>query len=421
MNEVLNKGKPKQTSSVDKQPRPKSDVSCQRQPEGADAATAKSSKAESRQGAYQHIALLVISLTPGGVGRVVLNLAGFFAKRGYRVDLLAVRKEGEYLAQVPAGVNVIELGGGRVVFSVPRLVHYLRSQQPDVLVSSVTRANLAAVWARSVARVKTRIIVIEHTALSVDIPGSNRWRERLLPRLIRLSYPAADAVVAVSQGVADDLASLTGLHRNKIDVIYNPVVSKRLTEMARIEPKHPWFSGVGPPIILAAGRLTAQKDFPTLLRAFAQLRKETSARLMILGEGEARPSLEAQISDLALDDHVALPGFVENPFSHLSHVALFVLSSRWEGLPTVLIEAMACGTPVVATDCRSGPAEILKEGALGPLTPVGDAWALAQAMAAILRESPADERLRDRAHDFSAQRSALAYERLVATIQSTLQ
>lgn len=368
----------------------------------------------------QHIALLVIALTPGGVGRVVLNLAGFFTTRGYRVDIVVARKEGEYLAQVPAGVNVIELGGGRVFFSIPWLVRYLRSQRPDILISAVTRANLAAIWARSVARVKTKIVVTEHTALSVDIPGSNRRRERLLPRLIKLSYPAADAVVAVSRGVADDLASIGGLRRDKIDVIYNPVVSSRLAEMRRAEPAHPWFSDGGPPIIIAAGRLTAQKDFPTLLQAFAKLQEENPARLMILGEGEIRPSLEALISGLGLKDNVTLPGFVENPFSYLSRAALFVLSSRWEGLPTVLIEAMACGTPVVATDCPSGPAEILEDGALGPLIPVGDAQALAHSMAAVLREPPPSERLRERAGYFTARRSALAYEQLITGIRPTI-
>lgn len=384
--------------------------------EGVEDTTARHSETGKSQRAGRHIALLVIALTPGGVGRVALNLAEFLTEHGYRVDLVVVRKEGEYLSQVPPGVKVIQLGGGRVVFSLPALVRYLRLEKPDTLISAVTRANLAAIWGRAVSRVKTAIVVTEHTALSADIPGSNRRRERLLPWLIKLSYASADAIVAVSQGVADDLSCLTGLSRDRIRVIYNPVVSSRMADMARMEPEHSWFSDDGPRIIIAAGRLTAQKDFPVLLQAFAELRKGYSARLMILGQGELRPDLEALIGELGLESDVALPGFVENPFSYLSHAALFVLSSRWEGLPTVLIEAMACGTPVVATDCPSGPAEILDNGALGRLTPVGDVHALAEAMAAVLREPLPDERLRERARDFTAQRSALAYERLLAEI-----
>jgi glycosyltransferase involved in cell wall biosynthesis len=226
--------------------------------------------------------------------------------------------------------------------------------------------------------------------------------------LARWLYPQAHRVVAVSHGVATDILHLYQLPTAKVAVIYNPVVTPELIARSWEAVEHPWLAAGEPPIILGVGRLTAQKDFATLIRAFARVRQHDEARLIILGEGEHRPILEQLIGELGLQAWVALPGFVENPYAWMRRAAVFVLSSRWEGLPTVLIEAMACGTPVVATDCPSGPREILEGGKWGKLVPVGDAVGLAEAICQTLKEgSPSD--LSIRASDFSLERAVESY------------
>jgi len=204
----------------------------------------------------------------------------------------------------------------------------------------------------------------------------------MVPHLVKRFYPWADYVIGISRGVADDLSQTAGLPRDRIKILYNPVVTPELREKARAPLNHPWFETGQPPVVLAVGRLTKQKDFPTLIRAFAQVRQTRPARLLILGEGPDRPALEALVHKLSLEGDVAMPGFVENPYAYMSRVSLYVLSSRWEGLPTVLIEALSCGLPIIATDCPSGPREILANGLYGSLVPVEDVTALAQAIEA---------------------------------------
>jgi glycosyltransferase involved in cell wall biosynthesis len=247
-------------------------------------------------------------------------------------------------------------------------------------------ANVAAIVARGLARVPTRVVVTLHNTLSVKMAGQPGWRRMLSSHIMRIAYRRAAAVVAVSKGVADDAARMTGFPRERIDVIYNPVITPGLLARANESFEHPWFSSGQPPVLLSVGRLNKQKDYGRLIRAMDKVRQSQPARLIILGEGEERPALEKLIASLGLQDCVALPGFVANPYAYMRHAAMFVLSSAWEGLPTVLIEAMAVGMPVVATDCPSGPFEILKGGELGPLVPVGDLSALSDAILSVLEE-----------------------------------
>jgi glycosyltransferase involved in cell wall biosynthesis len=222
-------------------------------------------------------------------------------------------------------------------------------------------------------------------------------------------YLKADCIVAVSEGVADDLVSEVGLPRSAIRVIYNPVVTPELAARAEEPLVHPWLVPGSAPVLLAAGRLSAQKDFPTLLRAFARVRAARPARLIILGEGELRAQLEAQAVALGLGEDVQFPGFVENPYAYMRRAGVFVLSSAWEGFGIVLVEAMACGAPVVSTDCPVGPAEILEGGRYGPLVPIGDDGALAHAILSAL-DCPMDpERLRARAGDFALEKIGRQY------------
>jgi len=253
-----------------------------------------------------------------------------------------------------------------------------------VLVSSLSHTNVVALWARRMARVGTRLFVTVHNTESDAVRRTPIARARLLPSLMRRFYPWADGIVAVSRGVAADVASITQLPLDRIHVIYNPVVTPDVFEKMRVPVDHRWFATDGAPVVLAAGRFTWEKDFPTLIEAFAQVRQRRPARLLILGEGAERPRLEAIVRQHRLEHDVDLPGFVTNPYAYMARCALFVLSSVSEGLPTALIEALATGTRVVATDCRNGPREILQGGRVGRLVPVGDAAALATAILAAL-------------------------------------
>lgn len=334
----------------------------------------------------RRVAFVLSSLAGGGHQRVVLTLAKEFAERGFDVDLVVERAEGPYLSQIPGKVGVVDLKAKRAALSLFPLVSYLRRRRPRALVSGSTHGNIMAILAWKLARVDTRMVISAHNTISVATRNSPHLRGRYVALLARLVYPCADAIVAVSKGAADDLVDKLRLPRAKVETIYNPVVTLELLEKAAEELDHPWFRYGEPPVILGVGQLTRQKDFPTLLRAFALVHKECAARLLILGEGEDRSSLESLIADLGITSDVEMPGFVDNPYKYMSRASVFALSSIFEGLPTVLIEAMACGTRLISTDCPSGPREILGGGKYGLLVPVGDVGALA----AVLSETLAD-------------------------------
>jgi len=332
------------------------------------------------------LAFYLPSLRGGGAERVTVNLLRGLARHEIPLDLVLVKAEGPYLSEVPDSVRVIDLHCSRVTASVPRLVRYLRQERPAALVSAMVHANLVALLAHRLSGTHTKLAVVDHSTLSKASAKSCSHKERLMPMLARRTYPWADGVIAVSHGVADDLAHITRLEREKIRVIYNPVVRDEMFVRAREAAAHPWLLDTEVPLITAVGRLTRPKDFPTLICAFAELRKRCNARLMILGEGEERSALESLVKELALENCVSLPGFVSNPYAYLTRSRLFVLSSQWEGLPTVLIEALALGVPVVSTDCESGPREILDHGKYGRLVPVGDSQALSVQMLAMLEQ-----------------------------------
>lgn len=354
------------------------------------------------------IAIYVPSMTGGGAERVMTILANGFAARGLVVDLVLSKAEGPFLKDVSDAVRVVDLCSSRVLFSLPGLVRYLRRERPEAMLSALSHANVVTVWAKQLARASTRLVVSERNTLSVSARGARERRARLLPWLTQRAYPKADGIVAVSRGVADDLAVIVGLPRQDVKVVYNPVVTETLVAQSHEMISHPWLSFGEPPVILAVGRLTLQKDFATLLRAFARLRAQRAARLVILGEGELRGALETQVAELGLAGNVALPGFMGNPFVWMRRSALFVLSSAWEGLPGTLIQAMACAVPVVSTDCPSGPAEILENGRWGRLVPVGDAEALAAAMVTTLDETARPD-VAARAADFGVDQAVNGY------------
>jgi glycosyltransferase involved in cell wall biosynthesis len=220
--------------------------------------------------------------------------------------------------------------------------------------------------------------------------------------LIRATYPKADSIIAISNGVATDLADTTGIERESIDVIHNPAFSPDIQSKSKESVSYRWFD-TDTPVVIAVGSLTQQKDFSTLLRAFSVLRERQDAHLLILGEGELREELESLASELGIATAVDMPGFVDNPYAYMRQADVFVLSSKWEGFGNVVVEALACGCPVVSTDCPSGPAEILANGEYGSLTPVGDETALAAEIETVLNTTPEPDRLRARAEAFTTE------------------
>lgn len=334
------------------------------------------------------IAFFLPSLSGGGAERIVLNLMQGMTERGLPVDLVVAAASGPLLEQLPPAVRLVELHAARVLKSIVPLAGYLRRERPRVLISSMNYANLIALWAAQLAGRVTPVIVTVHTTLSQSRPQHARLSPALWARLLRIFYPWAASIVAVSRGAADDLARISGLRRDSIEVVYNPVITRDLMKSAAVAPNHPWFEIGEPPVFLGVGRLTRQKDFPTLIRAFAEVRRTRSCRLMILGDGEDRAALTALAEQLGVAQDVALPGFRDHAAGYMARSAVFVLSSEWEGLPTVLIEALAVGIRVVSTDCPSGPREILQDGRLGSLVPVGDAPALGRAMLDALERPP---------------------------------
>lgn len=326
------------------------------------------------------IALFVPSLCGGGAERVMINLAIALKERGLGVDLVLLKAEGPYLQEVPSGVRIVELNASRLLTGFVPLVRYLRRERPAVLLTAMKHVNVMALLASIVSCSGVPVVVSEHNAATVSLDHAPGIKTTVLRILMKVLYPFALHIVAVSKGVANDLSRLLGMEASRISVITNPIVNERILSLSRRTVSHPWLQKKSTPIILSVGRLTLQKDLKTLLYAFSKAKKKKPIRLIILGEGELRGSLESLIEELDLTKDVDLPGFTDNPFAYMRHSDVFVLSSRWEGFGNVLVEAMACGVSVISTDCPSGPSEILEGGKWGKLVPVGDTDALSRAI-----------------------------------------
>lgn len=356
-----------------------------------------------------HVALLLPDLRAGGAERVNINLANEFVARGYSVDLLLMRVAGGLRQLLDPRIRVIDLGVKRMRGVLWPLSRYLQETRPKSLLACMWPLTVLAIAARAASNSKTRLVVAEHTTWS----AAERRRDRLhnfnLKTTMRLSFPRADGVVTVSQGAADDLAGIAGLARDRVVAIYNPIVGGAKAAATEEAPELlDWATGPHRKV-LAVGTLKAIKDYVTLLQAFAILRKSVDAKLLILGEGEERGPLERLIVDLGIGADVCLPGFVSSTEAYYRKADLHVLSSVGEGLPTVIVEALEQGVPVVSTDCPSGPREILDNGRYGTLVPVADPDALAWAMQEALTSTHDTVALRARASDFGVAKAADAY------------
>jgi len=338
--------------------------------------------------AQTHVALFLPKLEDGGAENVMLQLGASFQARGHAVDLVVGVPGGPLEFKIPAGVRVVDLAAPRTVRALPALIRYLRRERPRALLSTLEHSNILATWAGALSRTGTRVVLRE---ARVMLPAAQRhgWRTAVLHLAMRGFYRAASAIVAVSRSVAESLRDDLGIPPERIHTIYNPVVTAELPRLAAAPLDDPWFAPGAPPVVLGVGRLVAQKDFPTLLRAFATVRAQRPARLVILGEGADRGALDALTRQLGIDADVRMPGFERNPFRYMQRATVFALSSVLEGLPGVLIQAMACGCRVISTDSPGGSREILEDGALAPLVPVGDDQALARGILGLLDDAAA--------------------------------
>lgn len=345
------------------------------------------------------VALMVTDFEDGGVERNFTHLASGLSRLGIRAWLLAGTASHPYLNELDEGVQVVAVPvvGDRVPF----LCHFLTRERPDVLLTGKLADDLVAVRAKSDLGTKwpkdIRLVAAVGTLLSGRLAGHRwnplkAWRE---VRRIRACYGQLDGITAISEGVAEDLRRVFGIAGVPIGVLDNPILPDGYQGLAQSPCPHPWLAGVSPdspldsrpPVILSVGGLRKVKDFATLLRAFARL-KDRKARLLILGEGKERRHLSRLAQRLGIGDRLDLPGFVPNPYPYLARGRLLVLSSVREGLGNVVVEALAVGTPVVATDCSHGLRVLLPKAGLGPLVPVGDPTALAGAVESGLRRLP---------------------------------
>jgi glycosyltransferase involved in cell wall biosynthesis len=399
-----------------------------------------------RTAAVQRIALVFEDFAGGGVQRSMLRTADELVGRGFAVDLVVGRAAGPLLSEVPPQARVVELErssrwrlragayavADRTIFEslvrskkarkstryLPALIRHFRSRRPNAVLAATTRYNLMVLWARRLAGLAASVIVSQRDQSSDPTLSPGLLRCGHPATLIRRSYVQADAIVAVSNGVADDLATCAGIPRSRITTVYNPVVGPDLLAKAQHSLDHPWFAPGAPPVILGVGRPVPQKDFATLIRAFVRVRVQRPVRLLILGEPEESHAeyarkLRALPKELDVAEDVSFSGFVVNPFAYMARAAVFVLSSVHEGLPGALIQALACGCPVVSTDCPFGPAEILDGGRFGAIVPIADDRAMAAAIVAALDHPIAAERLRARAELFSVERAVDRYLELM--------
>lgn len=371
-----------------------------------------------------NITLFIPSLSGGGAERVAVNIANHLDANKYHVTLLTLKQsiqERIKYYEIASHVEVRQLQASKLRTSVLDLMNFFRNNTIDLLISHMSLTNIVSLIAKKLSGKQFPIIIVEHNTPSVKYQNEG-WHRKPIPWLMRLTYKHADVIVAVSDGVKEDLAKITSVPRVNIRRIYNPVVSDAIMEKALEPVNHKWLNQKNKyKVILGIGRLERVKNFEMLIDAFYLVYHHVKdARLIILGEGSERRNLEHHIEKLGLKDVVDLPGFVSNPYSYLSRASVFVLTSNYEGLGLVLIEAMAVGTEVIATDCPSGPREILAEGKYGRLIPLGDRDGLARALLDKLIEEDKSsfsvQKLIERAKDFSIDEAIKQYDELICSL-----
>jgi glycosyltransferase involved in cell wall biosynthesis len=357
------------------------------------------------------VAIYLHDLAGGGVERQSLIIAEEFRRQGADVTLVLHRLRGQLLNEVPAGLRVVDLASSRTLLDVPRLARFLRSEKPDILLSNVDLNNVAALLAKAVSFSATKVVISQHNPISPAFVRGENWKYRYIALSYRMLSPLIARAVAVSNGVAAELAGIGGLADGHILTINNPVVGPDFQGRSEETVDHPWLRESSHPTFVTAGRLVPQKDHETMIRALAIHRQRFDSRLIILGSGPLKERLKELTDQLCLTPFVDFPGFHSNALPFFRGADAFVLSSRCEGFGHVIVEALGCGTPVISTRCEHGPAEILEDGRYGVLVEPQNPDALAGAMneVATLRERFPAALLRQRAGEFSYAACASRY------------
>lgn len=356
------------------------------------------------------LAILMESLYTGGVGKMRLHLMNEIAARGFSVDLVLADMSSPYMPMVHPAVRKVKIASADGLKGVPSMAWYLARTRPKVMLTQRVRLNVLALRARQLIGSDTRIVVTVNVNMSSKFEDQSPQKRARQIEHLQKWFPKNDGIISVSTGVAEDAAQLIGIPVERIRVIQNPTITPDLLPRAAEPLDHPWFQPGQPPVMLGVGRLMREKDFPTLIRAFALVRAKRPCRLLILGEGPDRASLEALVAELGLGEDVALPGFITNPYAYMARAAMFVLSSTREGSPNALTEALAVGTPLVSTDCPNGPPDVLEGGRHGLLVPMRDPPALAAAMEQTLERPTGDRESRmASARRYTVERSATLY------------
>ena len=354
------------------------------------------------------VCISIASFGDGGAERMMVNLARGLSEKKLIVDFLISHSKGPFLATLPQAVRIVELGTAHPRQIHQPLVAYFRERPPKVYIAAKSSGQEALRIPRDLRR-DTQLVVRVGTTVSQRVAGRNPIKRFKSFYELRTYCPKVDMVIAVSQGVAADVSQITGIDQNQIRVLPNPVITPELFGLAQKPVDHPWFHDKKAPVILGAGGFRRQKNFTLLVRAFTLVRQNRPARLVILGEGRQRRRLNQLAEALNVNEDVSLPGFSDNPYAYMRNADVFVLSSLWEGSPNVLKEALAVGTPVVSTDCRSGPSEILKDGLFGALVPTDDPEAMARAIIDTL-DSPIDaQTLQSAVRQYTIESSATEY------------
>jgi glycosyltransferase involved in cell wall biosynthesis len=355
------------------------------------------------------ISIVLPDLRGGGAEKLHVHLAEDWIAKGLAVEFILMRAVGQLHSGLSSSISVLDLRASRIRNAILPLRRHLRRSDTDVLLAAMWPLTSAAIVAWHLSGRRSRIFVSDHNQLSLSAIREMRTSSAFLRASMRLTYPLADGVIAVSHGVKKDLCQLGGLNPSQVQVIWNPAaVRGSSVPTSSVERERIWGDGFTHHI-LSVGNLKPQKDHESLLRAFAQLPSSIRPKLIILGDGPLRERLGALIVELGLAGRVEILGFVSDPFPWFRSADLFVLSSRWEGFGNVLVEALECGLPIVSTDCPSGPAEILDRGRYGMLVPVGDVQSLARAITRSLGAAPDRDRLISRSQEFSIQKISEQY------------
>ena len=371
----------------------------------------------------KNISFFIPSFEGGGAEKILIKLANKLSERGWNVEIVLINVIGPYRDFVNGEINIYDLNSNLhpylKIFSLFKYLFYLYKNRPSLVLAALHSSNLIAVLGKILGPFKTKVIITVHSPLSQEYYASKTKIRKLFRWLMKVAmkivYPLADRIIVVSNGIRIDLVDWLKIKSDNLIVIdAYPVLDAEFKEKLKQEVSHPWLLNKEFPIILAIGRLTQQKDFDTLLIAFNKfLKKYKDAKLIILGEGKERSRLENNIRELSIDSSIQMPGFVNNPYIFLKNADLFVLSSRWEALPTVLMEALGCGTQIVATDCPYGPREILNNGKYGFLVQVGNDEQLAEKMSYAIKNPMDKSLLLERAKYYSAARVAQIYENVI--------